>query len=45
MAELLAVTARGRGRVLLVAGEPGIGKTRLAEEAVRLATAAGARAS
>ena len=38
---VLADARGGLGRVMLVAGEPGIGKTRLAEEAARRAAAAG----
>src|SRR6476646_9538444 len=33
----------GRGRLVLLTGEPGIGKTRLADEATNLATAKGMR--
>ena len=42
LADRVAALADGRGGLVLLAGEPGIGKTRLAEEAVALARAAGA---
>jgi len=47
LAELEAVLKRmlsGRGQVLLISGEPGIGKTRIAEELTALATTNGVRA-
>ena len=43
MARLLADAAAGATRWLVLTGPPGIGKTRLAEEAVTTAMAAGAR--
>jgi predicted ATPase len=39
----LDAAARGRGQLLLLAGEPGIGKTRLAQEVEALARERGAR--
>lgn len=41
IADLRAQTQRGTGRVLLIAGEAGLGKTRLADESVNSAAAAG----
>ena len=43
LGDALQQAMAGRGRVVLVAGEPGIGKTRLLEELAGLATARGAR--
>ncbi|MGY1773280.1 BTAD domain-containing putative transcriptional regulator [Blastococcus sp. SYSU D00813] len=40
---VLAAAAGGRGRVVLVLGEPGIGKTRFTEEVLTRAAATGAR--
>jgi DNA-binding CsgD family transcriptional regulator len=41
LTELLAATSQGRGTVALVEGEPGIGKTRLVQEAAAVARALG----
>jgi DNA-binding SARP family transcriptional activator len=43
LSRVLQQALNGRGQVVLVAGEPGIGKTRLLEELASLATARGAR--
>jgi DNA-binding SARP family transcriptional activator len=40
---VLRAAVEGRGRAVFLVGEPGIGKTRLAEETARLATAGGLR--
>jgi DNA-binding SARP family transcriptional activator len=39
----LDAAVAGRGRLFLIAGEPGIGKTRLADEVIRAARSRGAR--
>lgn len=44
LGECLAETANGRGGVLLVTGPPGIGKSRIVEEAGRVARRLGVRA-
>ncbi len=41
LTEAARAAAAGRGRAVVISGEPGIGKTRLAEEVVRAATADG----
>ena len=44
IAALVDASARGEGRVVLVRGDPGIGKTRLIEETLAAAAARGVRA-
>jgi len=43
LCELLQQVMEGQGQVVLITGEPGIGKTRLLEELAALAIARGAR--
>ena len=43
LSDLLAEALAGRGRLVLLAGEPGVGKTRAAAELARRASALGAR--